>query len=232
MFVEKQHIRKKEKREVVQYLVPLNGTCANTSWRSSTHQEESRHAYKNRAKRHWVASELAGSFLPFANTENQFLSTFDSPSFRRQSKSDSLKINVCSWPRLQPGVGRGTSGCKLDCQRLGRKALCTTADRLLYGSTFVALSALWVFHDKAQEWQHCQILVRISFLALLHHLLLLFQVDLASHWTCERVTRSCRTPLIGTQTEGWRSARQGIISLSQASFVLGFFFFNRSPRKI
>ena len=63
-------------------------------------------------ERLWVASELAGTFLPFADTENQFLSTFDSPSFRTHNKSHNLKTSVAD-PDSNQDVGGGTkaSGC-------------------------------------------------------------------------------------------------------------------------
>ena len=64
-----------------------DGACANTSWRSSIRREEPRTRIQKPRERLWVASELAGTVLPFADTENQLLSTFDSPSFRTHSKS-------------------------------------------------------------------------------------------------------------------------------------------------
>ena len=60
-------------------MVPLD-----TSWRTAYAQTT------KRAKRHWVASKLA-MILPFDDTEKQFLPTFDTPSFRSQSKSDNLR---------------------------------------------------------------------------------------------------------------------------------------------
>ena len=70
----------------------VNGACANTSWRSSTRHEEPRTRIQKPRERLWVASELAGTFLPFADTENQFLSTFDSLSLRTHNKSHNRQL--------------------------------------------------------------------------------------------------------------------------------------------
>ena len=60
-----------------------NGACANTSWHSSTRDKEPRTRIQKPREGLWVAS----NFLPFTDTENQCLSTFDSPSFRTHNKS-------------------------------------------------------------------------------------------------------------------------------------------------
>ena len=169
-----------------------NGACANTSRRSSTRDEESRTRIQKPRERLWVASEQAGTFLPFADTENQCLSTFDSPSFRTHNKRPTIKkINVCSCPRLQPG------------SRWWRKSLQMPHARMVKlrkdsPHRFIAL------------WKHtCCSLRTLSFCLIRHkndfvvrfrckyplflffttcHILL-FQVDLASHWTCWTETR-------------------------------------------
>ena len=47
------------------------------------HVMESRvHAYKKTARKAMGGKRTGGAFLPFADTENQFLSTFDTPSPR------------------------------------------------------------------------------------------------------------------------------------------------------
>ena len=55
------------------------GACANTStsWRSSTRHGEPRTRIQKPREKLWMASKLAGTFLPFTDTENHFLSTFD-----------------------------------------------------------------------------------------------------------------------------------------------------------
>ena len=44
--------------------------CTITSLRNSTRHEEPRTSKKNRAKKHWVARDLAETFLLFTDTKN------------------------------------------------------------------------------------------------------------------------------------------------------------------
>ena len=64
-----------------------DGACANTSWRSSTRDEEPRTRIQKPRGKTLGGKRTAGTFLPFAGTENQCLSIFDSPSFRSHNKS-------------------------------------------------------------------------------------------------------------------------------------------------
>ena len=148
-------------------------------------------AYKNRAKGSgWQANwrerfchslTLKTSVFPFSI--RLLFGPITSPTIKKWTSVADLDSNQ------EVGGGAKASGCrKLEWWSSGKKALRT--DSLLFGSTLVALFALWVF-----SWEGTRMITFSDsganpfFLFFTTCHISPFQVDLASHWTCWTETR-------------------------------------------
>ena len=183
----------------------------------------------------WVASELAGTFLPFAETENQFLSTFDSLSFRTHNKSTIKKSTSTTDQDSNHEVGgcaKASGFRKLEWWSSGKNLRLSASIHCSLEHTESLLSSHFEFlPDKAQEWLHCQIQVQIPILSRLPrlpHFALPGRFGQSLN-LLKRDSMACRGTHV-RKGEGQRSAWQRISSLPQASFVFDFFYW--IPRKI
>ena len=91
----------------------------------------SAHAHTTPARKALGGRRTGWKFLPFVDTENQFLSTFDSPFFRTHNKSHNLKTNACSWPRLQPGSRWWCKSLQMPQARMGKLRKEGSPDRFI-----------------------------------------------------------------------------------------------------
>ena len=182
-------------------------------------------AYKNRAKgsgwqanwREHFCHSLTLKTSVFPLSIRLIFGPITSPTIKKSTSAADLDSNQ------EVGGGAKASGCRmLEWWSSGKKALRT--DSLLFTRCSLRTLSFYLIRHKNDYIVRFRCKYQFFLFFTTCHISL-FQVDLGSHWTCWTETR-CITPVWKAQTDGQRSAWQGISSLAQASFVFDFFLLN------